>query len=184
MDPSTTLWSLFVSSFLAATLLPGGSELVLFGALKLHPQLAWTAVMVATAGNTLGALSSYAVGRVLPRGKSLKGLATVQRYGSPILLLSWVPIIGDALCVAAGWLRINIGLVSLFIAVGKFARYAVILVLSLYSQHEPRTKFAFDPVKAIKPFSYQGLFGIVGPTHTLQSPNLMKTRAPALDVES
>lgn len=131
MEATYTLWILFLSSFLAATLLPGGSELVLFGAIKMHPELAWTAVAVATTGNTLGGLSSYILGRVLPRGKPLKGLASVQRYGSPVLLLSWVPLIGDALCVAAGWLRVNAALAAAFIALGKLARYAAIVALTL-----------------------------------------------------
>ena len=118
------LWALFASSFLAATLLPGGSEVVLFAVLKAEPQSLWTALAVATVGNTLGGMSSYLIGRLLPqRSKPLKGLATVQRYGSPALLLSWVPIIGDPLCAAAGWLRLNAGAVLVFMALGKFARY-------------------------------------------------------------
>jgi len=131
MDSATSLWTLFASSFLAATLLPGGSEAVLYGVLRLHPDLAWTAVGVATVGNTLGGLSSYLIGRLLPQGNPLKGLALMQRYGSPALLLSWVPLIGDALCVAAGWLRVNAALATLYIALGKLARYIVIAALTL-----------------------------------------------------
>lgn len=131
MDPTTSLWTLFASSFLAATLLPGGSEAVLYGVLRLHPDLAWTAVGVATVGNTLGGLSSYLIGRLLPQGKPLQGLSLVRQYGSPVLLLSWVPIIGDALCVAAGWLRVNGALATLYIALGKLARYFVIAALAL-----------------------------------------------------
>jgi membrane protein YqaA with SNARE-associated domain len=126
MDESLTLGALFVSSFLAATLLPGGSEAVLFGALKLHPEQFWQTLGVATLGNTLGGMSSYLIGRVIPQGKPLKGLETVRKYGSPALLLSWVPFIGDPLCVAAGWLRLNPWFATLFIAIGKFARYWVI----------------------------------------------------------
>lgn len=128
MSESASLWTLFVSSFLAATLLPGGSEAVLFGVLKLHPAQVWVALAVATLGNTLGGLSSYLIGRVIPQTTALKGLATVQRYGAPVLLLSWVPIIGDPLCVAAGWLRLNPWWSALYIAAGKFARYGVIAV--------------------------------------------------------
>ena len=130
-DPATSLWALFASSFLAATLLPGGSEVVLFGVLKLQPELAPAAIAVATLGNTLGGLSSYFLGRVLPRGRPLKGLAAVQRYGSAVLLLSWVPIVGDALCVAAGWLRVNAGFAAHWIALGKLARYLVIAAIAL-----------------------------------------------------
>ena len=131
MDVATSLWALFASSFLAATLLPGGSEAVLFGMLRLEPELAPKAIAVATTGNTLGGLSSYFIGRVLPKGRPLKALAAVQRYGSPVLLLSWVPIVGDALCVAAGWLRVHAGLASLYIALGKLARYLAIAALAL-----------------------------------------------------
>ena len=130
MDASVSLGALFVSSFLAATLLPGGSEAVLFGVLKLHPDQLWAALAVATLGNTLGGMSSWLIGRLIPPTKPLKGLDTVRRWGSPVLLLSWVPLLGDPLCVAAGWLRLNPWWSMLFIALGKFARYWVIAVLA------------------------------------------------------
>lgn len=129
MEASASLSALFASSFLAATLLPGGSEVVLFGVLKLHPGQLWAALAVATLGNTLGGMSSYLIGRLIPANKPLKGLGTVQRWGSPALLLSWVPLLGDPLCVAAGWLRLNAWWSALFIALGKFLRYWVIAVL-------------------------------------------------------
>lgn len=128
MDNAASLSALFVSSFLASTLLPGGSEAVLYGVLHYHPELRWPALAVATLGNTLGGLSSYLIGRLIPQKGALKGLAMAQRWGSPVLLLSWVPLIGDPLCVAAGWLRLNPWLCTLFITAGKFARYAVIVV--------------------------------------------------------
>ena len=126
MSEETSLWALLASSFLAATLLPGGSEAVLFGVLNLHPGQFWTAIGVATLGNALGGMSSYLIGRVIPQKKDLPGLPAVQKFGSPVLLLSWLPFIGDPLCVAAGWLRLNPWLSLLFIALGKFARYLVI----------------------------------------------------------
>jgi membrane protein YqaA with SNARE-associated domain len=129
MDSTTSLWTLFVSSFLAATLLPGGSEAVLFAVLYASPELAWRAVVIATAGNTLGGLTSYVLGRLLPSVKPLRGISILQRYGAPVLLLSWVPLIGDALCVAAGWLRVHPGVATLYIAAGKLARYAAIALL-------------------------------------------------------
>ena len=131
MNESVSLTALFASSFLAATLLPGGSEAVLFGVLKLHPAEFWPALAVATTGNTLGGMTSYLLGRIIPQTKPLKGLAAARKYGSPVLLLSWVPIVGDPLCVAAGWLRFNPWLSLLFIAVGKFARYWVIAVMTV-----------------------------------------------------
>jgi membrane protein YqaA with SNARE-associated domain len=131
LDTPVTLTALFASSFLAATLLPGGSEAVLFALLRQNPEQLWLLLVVATLGNTLGGLSSYLIGRLIPQRKPLKGLATVQRWGSPVLLLSWVPLVGDPLCVAAGWLRLNPLWSLLFIAVGKFARYWVIAVLTV-----------------------------------------------------
>jgi membrane protein YqaA with SNARE-associated domain len=131
MSEATSLWALFASSFLAATLLPGGSEAVLFGVLKLHPGELWSAVAIATLGNALGGMSSYLIGRVIPPKKDLPGLPTVRKYGSPVLLLSWVPVIGDPLCVAAGWLRINPWLSLAFITLGKLARYLAIAFIAV-----------------------------------------------------
>ncbi|HEX2826592.1 MAG TPA: YqaA family protein [Burkholderiales bacterium] len=131
MSAAAGLWAVFASSFLAATLLPGGSELALYGVLQLHPETKWAAIGVATLGNTLGALTSYAIGRLIPRSKPLKGLTLLQRYGAPALLLSWLPFIGDPLCVAAGWLRINAVAATAFIAAGKFARYIAVAAIAV-----------------------------------------------------
>jgi membrane protein YqaA with SNARE-associated domain len=125
----SALISLFLSSILAGSVLPGGSEVVLFGVLKLDIALFWPALIIATIGNTLGGLSSYAIGRFLPEGKTLPAqnlLQRVKRFGSPILLLAWTPWIGDPLCVAAGWLRLNVWQCLIFMAIGKFARYWLI----------------------------------------------------------
>ena len=130
MSETASLWALFASSFLAATLLPGGSEVVLFGVLKAHPQLFWPALLVATIGNTLGGMSSYAIGRFFPQRREMRGLHRVRQHGTPLLLLSWVPIVGDAFCVAAGWLRLNALLSALFMAAGKFSRYVVVAYVS------------------------------------------------------
>jgi membrane protein YqaA with SNARE-associated domain len=127
MGETASLWALFTSSFLAATLLPGGSEAVLYAVVRFHPQSAWAALAVATVGNTLGGMTSYLLGRLIPQTQPLRGLATLRRHGAPLLLLSWVPILGDPLCVAAGWLRLNAALSALFMALGKLARYCVIL---------------------------------------------------------
>ena len=130
MGETLSLWTLFASSFLAATLLPGGSEAVLFGILRAHPQLYWPALLAATAGNTLGGMSSYLVGRVIPQRGELKGLKRVRQHGTPVLLLSWVPIVGDAFCVAAGWLRLSPWLSAAFMAAGKFGRYLVVVLVA------------------------------------------------------
>ena len=128
MTESASLWALFASSFLAATLLPGGSEFVFAGVVNAKPHLYWPALITATIGNTLGGMSSYLIGRLVPQRKELKGLDWIKRYGSAALLAAWVPIIGDPLCVAAGWLRTNPWLSALFMAIGKFARYFAIAI--------------------------------------------------------
>jgi membrane protein YqaA with SNARE-associated domain len=130
VSEDASLWALFAASFLAATLLPGGSEAALYGVLKLHPDRYWPALGIATLGNTLGGMSSYLIGRIIPPKKDLPGLPAVQRYGSPALLLSWVPFVGDPLCVAAGWLRLNPWWSALFMATGKLARYIVVGALA------------------------------------------------------
>jgi len=131
ITPDMGLAGLFLASFLSATLLPGGSEVVLFGVLKLYPQSYWPAVLLATLGNTLGGLTSVGVGYLLPNTVSdSRALQLARRFGSISLLLSWAPIIGDALCVAAGWLRLNWLPVIAFMALGKFARYLVIAQLA------------------------------------------------------
>ncbi len=126
MGDESSLWTLFFSSFLGATVLPGGSEAVLFVLLKLHPQLLWPALLTATIGNTLGAMTSYLLGRLFPKDRHHRAAAWLQLHGSPVLLLAWAPLIGDALCVAAGWLRINPWHAALFMLLGKGARYGLV----------------------------------------------------------
>jgi len=75
-------------------------------------------------------MSSYLIGRILPQRGELKGLQRVRQHGSPILLLSWVPILGDPLCVAAGWLRLNLWSAAAFMAAGKLGRYLVVAWLA------------------------------------------------------
>lgn len=125
--PEAGLAGLFLASFLSATLLPGGSEAVLFAVLKLHPDQAAAAVLLATAGNTLGGMTTYAMGRLVPAKADLARLAAVRRRGSPILVFAWAPVVGDALCAAAGWLRLPWPACALWMALGKGARYAVVL---------------------------------------------------------
>ncbi len=136
--PDVGLAGLFVASFLSATLLPGGSEAVLLGVLALHPDKAMPALLLATLGNTLGGMTTYWMGRLIPEkvmrsgiqgdgaGDTARHIAQLQRWGSPALLLAWAPLIGDALCAAAGWLRLHWLPCLLWMALGKGARYAVL----------------------------------------------------------
>ena len=136
MDAS--LWGLFASAFLASTLLPGGSEAV-FGYLLLQQQYpASTLILVAGVGNTLGGMTSWGIGRLLAlrydyqhshKAELVRAMQRLHRYGAPVLLLSWLPVIGDPLCLAAGWLCISAWSALLYIALGKLARYAVLAVV-------------------------------------------------------
>jgi membrane protein YqaA with SNARE-associated domain len=130
MNDTASLYALFISSFAGATLLPGGSEAVLFAVLKAYPETLWIPLAIATIGNTLGGMVTFGMGWLLPQTQQLKHVEKVRRYGAPALLLAWVPLIGDALCLAAGWLRLNWWQSALFMASGKFARYWVIAVVT------------------------------------------------------
>ncbi|HAF43390.1 MAG TPA: DedA family protein [Gallionellaceae bacterium] len=161
MGETASLTSLFISSFLGATLLPGGSEAVLFALLKAYPESFWPALLLASLGNTLGGMVTFGMGWLLPQTQQLKHVEKVQlrhggaehsgagetashpltqttrfernvlrvrRWGAPSLLLAWTPLIGDGLCLAAGWLRLNPFAALGFMAVGKFARYALVAI--------------------------------------------------------
>jgi membrane protein YqaA with SNARE-associated domain len=108
---------------------PLPSEAALYAYLQAHPERAALAVALATLGNTAGGMTSYALGRLVPQ-KELKQLRTVQRYGPPALLFAWLPVAGDALCVAAGWLRMSWPAALGFMAAGRLARYLVVAVVA------------------------------------------------------
>jgi membrane protein YqaA with SNARE-associated domain len=127
----TELLGLLAASFLAATLVPLPSEAALFAYLQLHPDRSALAVGVATLGNTAGGMTSYLFGRLIPQKKlNLKALEWLRRYGAPVTVLAWLPLVGDALCVAAGWLRVNWAAALAFMAAGRLARYVVVAVFS------------------------------------------------------
>ena len=122
---------LFAASFAAATLVPLPSEAALFAYLQLHPDDTVVAVAVATLGNTAGGMTSYAIGRFIPqKAPDSKTLRWLRRFGAPVTALAWLPLAGDALSVAAGWLRIHWAATLAFMAAGRFARYAVVAMLS------------------------------------------------------
>ena len=140
MSDHLDLWGLFLSAFISATLFPGGSEAVLAALAYLKQHDTWLLLIIATLGNTLGGLSTFLLGGWLARrvplthtpastqpARRTAAIRRVQQWGAPALLLSWLPVVGDPLCFAAGWLRINALQAALFITVGKAARYAVIL---------------------------------------------------------
>jgi membrane protein YqaA with SNARE-associated domain len=126
IDAWVSLASLLGASVLASTLIPISSEAALFAVLRLHAELLWPAIGVATLGNTAGGLTTYLIGRYIGSKKPLTQLGRVRRYGSPLLALAWLPFVGDALCLAAGWARLNWIAVTLWSAAGRFARYWVV----------------------------------------------------------
>lgn len=125
--------TLFVSAFLSATLLPGSSEALLL--LRLSEGADWLPlVLTATAGNLLGSLLTYAMGRLgnialhtrwLRIGESdlQRAERWFGRWGMPSLLLAWLPIVGDPLCLLAGLLRISPPHFVALVGLGKLARY-------------------------------------------------------------
>jgi membrane protein YqaA with SNARE-associated domain len=137
LTPEAAQWGLlglFLSAFLSATLLPGGSEVVLFALIKLHPEQTTAAFVLATIANTAGGMVTYWMARLLPEPKDTgatsqahKRLELARHWGAPILILAWAPIIGDALCVAAGWLRLPVLPSTLWMMLGKGARYGAII---------------------------------------------------------
>ncbi len=129
------LWELFFSALISSTLLPGGSEALLAYQAASHAGPPLALLMAATAGNSLGGMLSWLLGRWLvwrfpARGLEQKhraAMGRLQRWGGPALLFSWLPLVGDPLCLAAGWLRTHWLPSLLYIASGKALRYAVIV---------------------------------------------------------
>jgi membrane protein YqaA with SNARE-associated domain len=126
LTAEASLGSLAVAAFLAATFVPLSSEVVLVAVLKLHPDLHWTAIGLATLCNTLGGMTTYLIGRFLATKKPLQEIGTVSKWGPAALVFAWAPFVGDALSLAAGWLRINWIAAAAFQAAGRFARYWVV----------------------------------------------------------
>lgn len=131
------LAGLFFSALVSATILPGMSEAVLAGVLALGVSSTPLAIAVATLGNTLGSVVNWVIGRFLgghrdhprfpvSRETFERYVAAFQRWGVWILLLSWVPVIGDPLTVIAGVLRTPLWLFVPVVAVAKLARYLVV----------------------------------------------------------
>lgn len=127
------LAALFFWSFLAATVLPLGSEPAL-AAVVARGEGLLLAVSVATLGNYLGACTTYALAAGVSRrlenrvatARTERAAALVRRYGAPALLLSWVPLLGDAIVAAAGLARMSFGPFSAWTIVGKAGRYAAV----------------------------------------------------------
>jgi membrane protein YqaA with SNARE-associated domain len=132
---------LFWASFLAATVLPFQSEVVLFGMLLTHHYTVPLLVLVASLGNILGSVVNYGLGRGLAhfeerrwfpvkRAKIARAEAWYHAYGRWSLLLSWVPIIGDPLTIVAGVLRESFPVFLLLVMMAKVARYVAVAAIT------------------------------------------------------
>ncbi|SUO92604.1 YqaA family protein [Suttonella indologenes] len=131
MTDVSLLSALALSAFTSATILPGTSDAAFAALLWQKPELAWAALLIAGAFNSLGSITSYALGRIAARHYrariSPKALTILKRYGANLLFFSWLPVIGDALPLAAGYLRLSVWHCVLAITAGKFLRYGIIM---------------------------------------------------------
>ena len=146
--PEVGLSAIFVIALVSATLLPMGSEPVVFAYVSVAPQMFWVAIAVATAGNTIGGATSYWLGLGAERAvhawreRQAEDGATpparqpggrwhawstrwLSRAGPPALLLSWLPVVGDPLCAVAGYLRLPFWPCVAYMAIGKGVRYTL-----------------------------------------------------------
>ena len=146
--PELGLSTVFIVALVSATLLPLGSEPVVAALVQANPGLFWPAILVATAGNTIGGAISWWMGLAARRAlqtareRHYLGLPArkpphqqsrwhrvarywLRKYGAKACLLSWLPVIGDPLCAVAGWLRLPFLPGVAYMAVGKFLRYLV-----------------------------------------------------------
>ncbi|SHL29491.1 YqaA family protein [Roseibium suaedae] len=143
MTAISSVLGLFLVSFVAATLLPAQSELGVAGLLVADAAPVWLLILVASTGNTLGSVVNWFLGRGVARFSSRRWFpvtpsqldrasAWYQRWGKWSLLLSWAPVIGDPLTLAAGVLREPFLPFLLLVALAKTVRYLVIAALVLW----------------------------------------------------
>lgn len=142
--PKLGLSSLFIIAFASATLLPMGSEPVLFGLVEQNRTMLWPAIAVATAGNTLGGALTWWMGNASHKlverhhhsKHHLRALDWLERLGPKACLLTWLPILGDPLCAVAGWLKLPFWPCVIYMAIGKFLRYVLMTFVLLELWHK------------------------------------------------
>lgn len=146
--PEFGLSTVFVVSLVSATLLPMGSEPVVFGLVKLNPDLFWPTICVATVGNTIGGTISWWMGHGAHKvsdklrkkkttGQEARAMRWLHALGPKACLLSWLPAVGDPLCAVAGWLKMPFWPCVFYMAIGKFLRYLLMTagLLWVFPQH-------------------------------------------------
>lgn len=133
-DAGLEIGGLFINAFISSTIAPGGSEAVLAYMVAAGHQAEFL-VIVATIGNTLGAITTWGLGvlaakrmpvAALLSEKKRRALEIVKKRGIWTLFFTWLPIVGDVLCFAGGWLRLPFLQACSIILLGKFCRYAMI----------------------------------------------------------
>ncbi len=135
-----TYLSLFITSFLASTVLPLGSEALVVLLIKSDHNF-YAVVLLATFGNYLGACTTYYIGLkgrsgIIERYLSIsakeleKADRWFKRYGAYILLFTWVPLVGDAITVSGGLLKLDFRIFSIYVFIGKFARYLALAYIA------------------------------------------------------
>lgn len=138
--PQVGLSAVFIVALVSATLLPLGSEPAVFALVKLNADMFWPAIAVATVGNTLGGAISWWMGwgaerayeRVTHHSGDVRAVTWLRRFGPRACLLSWLPVVGDPLCAAAGWLRLPFWPCVGWMAVGKCLRYITMTAALLW----------------------------------------------------
>ncbi|MBC7859736.1 MAG: DedA family protein [Burkholderiaceae bacterium] len=134
--PEVGLTSVFVISFVSATLVPLGSEPAVFAVVKANAALFWPVILVATVGNTLGGALNYWLGysakSAFAAERDTPWFRWLGRFGAPTMLLAWLPVIGDPLCSLAGWLKLPFWASVAYMALGKLLRYLCMTTLLLY----------------------------------------------------
>ncbi|MFZ6721480.1 YqaA family protein [Undibacterium sp. Ji49W] len=133
--PEIGLTSVFLISFISATLLPLGSEPAVFAVIKANPDIFWLVILVATVGNTLGGVVDYGMGyaakKAFEKEQERYWYRWLQHFGPKTMLLSWLPGIGDPICTLAGWLKMPFWPSVMYMAIGKCLRYIFITWLLL-----------------------------------------------------
>ena len=137
--PEYGLTTVFLVSFISATLIPLGSEPVVFGLIRLNPEMFWPVVLVATVGNTLGGAVDWWLGygahkvadKYSHSSHHTRALDWLRKMGPKACLLAWLPLVGDPLCAVAGWLKLPFWPCLAYMAIGKFARYVTMTLAAL-----------------------------------------------------
>lgn len=133
------LFAIGVTSFLASTVLPFGSEPYLLGFLEIHPDKYLDALVIASIANTFGGVSTWYLGtlsnRLITSSSKFENypklLIYLNKYGAKLLVFSWLPVIGDVLSGLAGWMKFPLAPCFLYMLIGKSVRYIIIVATFL-----------------------------------------------------